>query len=99
MATSLVRRADKLLEKVIRNSPQTNFGCYIKNLSSILPNVCNTRMKKLLTGFKAMKVSPDATDRTERKWFGTKNKAKRKAGFKEVKIEVLLTSPPIVEPL
>lgn len=56
-------------------------------------------MKKLLTGFKAMKVSPDATDRTERKWFGTKNKAKRKAGFKEVKIEVLLTSPPIVEPL
>lgn len=48
-------------------------------------------MKKLLSGFKAMEVNPDATDPTERKLLGTK--VKRKAGFKEVKIEVPLINP------
>jgi hypothetical protein len=44
-----------------------------------------------------MKVSPDATNPTERRWLVIKNKTKRKIGFKEVKIDVSLTSPQVVE--
>lgn len=85
------------MEKVIRTPSQTNFGWYIekKTIKALdsLSYLINVRMEKLLSGFKAMKVSPDAMDHRERKWLETKNKVKMKSGFKEVKIEVLLTNP------
>jgi hypothetical protein len=46
-------------------------------------------MKKLNSSFNVMKVDPDATNPTENKWLGTKNNAKRKAGYKDVRLRSL----------
>lgn len=46
-----------------------------------------------------MKGNPDVTGPTVRKWLGTKNKVKRKVGFKEVKIEESLSTPQVVKAL
>lgn len=53
-------------------------------------------MRKLISGSKAMKVSPRAMDPTKWKCLGRKDKVKRKVGFKEMKIEAPLTSSQVV---
>ena len=55
-------------------------------------------MKRLNSSFNVMTVSSDATNTTKRKWLGTKNNAKRKAGYKDVKLRSL-TNPQVAEPL
>lgn len=69
-----MRRADKLLEKVIRNPPHTTFGWCIKKkiLNALYSLTYNkTRMKKLISGLKVTKVRPHAMDPTEKNCPGT----------------------------